>query len=180
VGGAAAVLYRGEEGKEVTWRKAGLVRGMNVGEGDLVVGRDAVPVPEGSGNPERSRNGELVVSRTVLLAVPMEELLGRVTLTPSPSASVSCAIKSGLATLRLIAPSSIWLTSELALDFRRPRPGASISGSGTSPSPSMSTPPSEDASVREGGQEILMSSVKSERMEKREERVPPVETSFRR
>jgi hypothetical protein len=81
----------------VTWRKAGLFRGRSVGEADWVVGREAVP--EGSGSPERSRRGELVVSRTVLLAVPMDELLGLAILAPSPSASVSCTIESGLATL---------------------------------------------------------------------------------
>ena len=68
------------------------------------------------------------------------------------------ATDSGLATRVPMVPSDIWLTSELALDRVR---------KGTSPF-------SSSGCVHA----TLMSSVKRDSMEKREERVPPVETSL--
>lgn len=76
----------------------------------------------------------------------------------------SCAISIGL----MLKPRSrleSWLTSEFAREVR-PMNGRSSSF--------------VSVSSGEGVHDSLMSSVKSERMEKREERVPPVDTSLMR
>jgi hypothetical protein len=148
------------------------LRDRSVGDESFVPGNEM----DGSGNGGRSGLiGEIGSSRTVLDAVPMDELLGLAGHVPSVVGErVGGDIMSGLATLLLMVSMSIWLTSEFALDFIRLNWGWSEFDTLLRPiSPSSSSPGAE-------GQESLMSSVKRDSIEKREERVPPVETSLRR
>ncbi len=90
-------------------------------------------------------------------------------------------IESGLATLLPMTSSSIWLTSEFALDLFLRFPASSRSGS-LGWLVMVSSPSSIGSSFSsDGGVHVsLMSSVKSDRMENSEDRVPPVETSLSR
>ena len=172
-GRAVAGVRPRSRGDEAAGRMTGPPDASGTGDGDLVAGKD-------EDMPSRavvSRGGDRESCLKVLCRVFAEDDLRRT------DSSLAYDMVSGLATRLLpIISCPIWLTSESALALFLLLAALSRSESLelavilTSALSSSSL----SASSSNGDHASFMSSVKRERMEKSEERVPPVETSLRR